>query len=186
MASVATLRDLIEALVEAAGEEGGEGDGRLAAVIGDLNRFFDYMRSEDVLRKTLSTTAYDASERKAVVGDIAERAGFNALTANFLGLVVEYGKLKALLEGEEPLMRKLRRASGVVRAEITLAEEPSGEDLARIREALAKQGQGDVEVIVKVDPKILGGVVAKVEDRLYDGSLRTQLATIKSNLSQLL
>jgi len=183
MASVATLRDLIEALVEAAG---GEGDGRLTAVIRDLNRFFDYMRSEDVLRKTLSTTAYDASERKAVVGDIAERAGFDDLSANFLGLVVEYGKLKALLEGEEPLMRKLRRASGVVSAEITLAEEPSGEDLARIREALAKQGQRDVEVIVKVDPNILGGVVAKVEDRLYDGSLRTQLATIKGNLSQLL
>ncbi len=181
MASVAAIRDLIEAFIESAREEE-----KLPAVIADLKAFFDFIRREDVLRKILSTTAYDESERRAIVEDIARKAGFEGLTTNFLALVVKYGKLKVLLKSEEPLMRKLRKASGIARAEVTLASEPDKEDIARIRDALRRHEGREVEIIITIDPKILGGVVAKVEDRLYDGSLRTRLGSIRGSLSQLL
>jgi F-type H+-transporting ATPase subunit delta len=80
-------------------------------------------------------------------------------------------------------MRKIRKASGKVRAEIIMAINPSESDLSRVKEALSKLIERDVEIIVKVDPTILGGVIAKVEDKMFDGSIKTQLERIRDILS---
>jgi len=42
----------------------------------------------------------------------------------------------------------------------------------------------EVEVSSKVDPEIIGGIIAKVEDRVFDGSIKTQLEKIRGVLSQ--
>ena len=40
-----------------------------------------------------------------------------------------------------------------------------------------------VDVVVVVDPDILGGVVAQVGDTVFDGSVRTRLEKMKERLS---
>ncbi|MEE9252076.1 MAG: ATP synthase F1 subunit delta [Thermodesulfobacteriota bacterium] len=181
MASVASLRDLLEALIQSSLESG-----KLEGVTGDLERFFKFIKAQDGVRKVLATPAYDAGERKSIVIDIGEKAGFDAYTSNFLGLVIEFGKFKALLESREPVLRKLRAASGKVVCEVTLASEPSPWEVDRINDAFKKGEARDVEVVVKVDPGILGGVIAKVEDRVYDGTLRAQLGRIKNALGSVI
>lgn len=177
MATIATLRDLIEALVESAKEEG-----KLDKVISDLEMFFELLRSEEV-RNTLGSSVYGARERQAVIKDIGDRAGFDRLTVNFLDLVIELDKFKALLGSQETFMRKLRKASGRVKAEVIIASEPREEDLQRIKESLKRLVGGDIEISVNVDPSILGGVIAKVEDKVFDGSVKTQLEKMKGFLS---
>ncbi len=177
MATVATLRDLTEALVESAKEEG-----KLDKVITDLERFFGLLHSEE-LRNILGSSVFGARERQAIIKDIGEKAGFNNLTVNFLDLAIELDKFKALLSSQETFMRKLRKASGRVKAEVIMASEPNEEDIRRIRESLNKLVESDVELSVKVDPSILGGVIAKVEDKIFDGSVKTQLEKMRSFLS---
>jgi F-type H+-transporting ATPase subunit delta len=41
---------------------------------------------------------------------------------------------------------------------------------------------GKVELSVEVDPGLLGGIVARVGDVLYDGSVRSQLAQMRASL----
>ena len=41
-----------------------------------------------------------------------------------------------------------------------------------------------MEVSVRVDPSLLGGVIAKVGDLVFDGSLRTQLHQLRANLTR--
>ncbi|HEX3034897.1 MAG TPA: ATP synthase F1 subunit delta [Thermodesulfobacteriota bacterium] len=176
MATIATLRDLIEALVESAKEEG-----KLDKVISDLERFFELLHSEE-LRNILGSSVFGARERQAVVKDIGEKADFDRLTVNFLDLAVELDKFKALLGSQETFMRKLRKASGRVKAEVIIASEPREEDIQRIKESLKKLVEGDIEISVKVDPSILGGVIAKVEDKVFDGSVKTQLEKMRGFL----
>lgn len=178
MASVATLRDLTDALVKSSVETDG-----LARVIEDLEALFDILGAHESLRKVLSTSAFKVEERKAIARDVGNRAGFSELTQNFIGLVIEMGKIKGLINSAQPVLRKLRKASGKIRAEITLASQPSFDEVRRIRDALALEGRGEIEVVVSVDPAILGGVLAKVEDKVYDGTLRTQLRRLKGALS---
>jgi F-type H+-transporting ATPase subunit delta len=110
--------------------------------------------------------------------------GFDEITVNFLNLAIELDRFKTLVKSQEPFMQKVRKASGRVRAEVVMPVNPSEADLRRIKEALNKLVERDVELTLKIDPEILGGVVAKVEDKVFDGSVRTQLERIRRALSR--
>jgi F-type H+-transporting ATPase subunit delta len=68
---------------------------------------------------------------------------------------------------------------GEVAAEVTLAEQPSETHLAAIKDALAAATKKNVQVQVKVDPSLIGGLVVKLGSRMVDSSLRTKLNAIK-------
>ncbi|MFQ5787355.1 MAG: ATP synthase F1 subunit delta [Thermodesulfobacteriota bacterium] len=178
MASVATLRDLIEALIESAREEN-----KLQKVTSDLEKFFKTISSHKDLKKILGSSVFEIEERKDIVGDICEKIGLDNLTINFIKLIIELEKLKTLINSQEPLIRRLIKVSGIQRAEVTFPETPSESDLSKIKESLQRLTGNEIELVVKVDPSILGGMITKVEDKVFDGSIKTQLEKIRGVLS---
>ncbi len=77
--------------------------------------------------------------------------------------------------------RKLYDASrGVTRAEVTSASALADGHLASLKDQLkAASGGRDVQLDVKVDPSIIGGLIVKLGSRMVDGSLRTKLNAIR-------
>src|SRR5882724_476670 len=126
MASIATLRDLTEALIESAKEEG-----RLERVTSDLEKFFKILSSQEEVKNALGSSVYKAEERKLIVGDIGKELGFDEITVNFLNLAIELGRFKALVKSQEPFMQRIRKASGRVKAEVITSVNPSEADLQR-------------------------------------------------------
>ena len=74
---------------------------------------------------------------------------------------------------------KVAEAKGVVSAEVTLAEQPSAAQLKDITAALKEVAGKDVDVSLKVDPAIIGGLVVKMGSRMVDASLKTKLNSIR-------
>jgi len=179
MASIATLRDLTEALIESSKELD-----KLDKVIADMADFYQLTKSSEELRNILWSTTFELKERKSITADISAKRGYDGLTANFLNLVIELDKFKSLIKSEQTFMGKLLKASGRIRARVTTASEPTKDEISRIKNALTKAVGQDVEVTTKVDPEILGGVITKVEDKVYDGSIKTQLERIRGVLSE--
>jgi F-type H+-transporting ATPase subunit delta len=58
--------------------------------------------------------------------------------------------------------------------------EPS--QLERVRQALAASTGCEVRVTPRLDPALIGGIVARVGDLIFDGSIRTQLDQLRANL----
>ncbi|MEE8298523.1 MAG: ATP synthase F1 subunit delta [Thermodesulfobacteriota bacterium] len=179
MASIATLRDLTEALTQCAKDEG-----KLDKVTSDIEDFFSLLSSMTELKNVLWSSTFSIGERKGVIGDLASKRGYDSLTSNFLDLVLELDKFKFLLNSEQTFIQKLRKASGKLKAEIITASPSSESDLSRIKAKLTEVMGQEVEVSSKVDPEIIGGIIAKVEDRVFDGSIKTQLEKIRGVLSQ--
>jgi F-type H+-transporting ATPase subunit delta len=177
MASVATLRDLVEALIEIA-----DRDNKTRKVTSDMVSFYNLITAEDMLKKILGSSAYDTPERIAIITDLGEKAGIDKLVTNFVSIAIELGKFKTLLKSKESILRRLREASGVSRAEITFGENPSESDLKTIVEGLERLTGNEVEIEVKIDPTIIGGIIVRVEDRVFDGSIKTQLERIREAL----
>lgn len=74
---------------------------------------------------------------------------------------------------------------GIARAEVVTAVALDDARRSKIAEGLAKLvGRNEVEITESVDPEIIGGVVAKVGDRLIDGSTRTQLRAMRDSLAE--
>ncbi|MBN4064564.1 ATP synthase F1 subunit delta [Dehalococcoides mccartyi] len=74
---------------------------------------------------------------------------------------------------------------GIARAEVVTAVPLDDAQRAQVAAGLAKLvGRSDVKITERVDPEIIGGVVAKVGDRLIDGSTRTQLQAMRNSLAE--
>ncbi len=76
------------------------------------------------------------------------------------------------------------RHKGEVTAEVTLAEQPNDAHLAAIKDALKAVTKKDVQIDVKVDPAIIGGLIVKLGSRMVDSSLRTKLNSIKHAMKE--
>ena len=73
--------------------------------------------------------------------------------------------------------RKLYDTSrGVTRAEVTSAAALTDANVASLKDSLrAASGGREVDLDMKVDPSIIGGLIVKLGSRMVDGSLRSKL-----------
>lgn len=69
-----------------------------------------------------------------------------------------------------------------VGAHVTTAIELRGDERDRLRKSLEAYSGRNVRMTTRVDPEIIGGVVARIGDTVIDGSLRTRLARLKQSL----
>ncbi len=88
--------------------------------------------------------------------------------------------LLPLIHEETEAMEKAR--SGRVEAEVTAAVELTEEQKKRLEKALARMTGKEVELSVRVDPSILGGLVVRIGDRVLDASLRAKMEAMRRAL----
>lgn len=110
--------------------------------------------------------------------------GLDQRAVNLLALLASRGRLR-LLPGIVAEYRRLVNAQrGLEEAEVITAiplEEAEVNALVGRLEAIAGK---KVAVSARVDPAILGGLVARVGDRLLDGSLRSRLHSLRKSLAE--
>ena len=71
---------------------------------------------------------------------------------------------------------------GVVRAEVVTAAPLDAEQASRLAEMLRDVAGRDVVISSREDPGILGGLIARVGDKVIDGSTRTRLEGMRKRL----
>ena len=178
MATIATLKDLVDALTETGLE-----NNNLETIISDLKSFFELISSSQEIRSVLGTSAYEVDEKSSIVSDISEKAGYLSETKNFLILSAEMEKFSGLLTKQDEIIRRLEQSAGRLKAEIVSAGTLSETDLNRIKESLFKATGKDVELTVNIDPSIIGGLITIIGDKVFDNSVKTQLEKIQGVLT---
>jgi len=149
------------------------------AVQAELDAFSGLIAESADLKLLVESPAFTAEEQVAAVKALLDKAGLKGLAANFIGLVASKRRLFALPSMIVAYRRLVAEAKGIVSAEVTLAEEPSAKRLDEIRTALKGVAGKDVDVSVKVDPALIGGLVVKMGSRMVDASLKTKLNSIR-------
>jgi F-type H+-transporting ATPase subunit delta len=115
---------------------------------------------------------------------VLDSAGIGGLAANFLKVVTANRRLFAVRAIIKDFRTLVAHHKGEVRADVTLAEPPSERQLSAIKEALGAVTRKDVQVDVKIDPSIIGGIVVKLGSRMVDASLRTKLNSIRHAMKE--
>lgn len=106
------------------------------------------------------------------------------LARNLLSVLVAHRQARLVRDIREQFRRLVDDHQGVARAEIVTAVPLDGGQKSRIAEELGKLIKKKVVSTERVDPAILGGLVARVGDRLIDGSSKTRLESMRDALSQ--
>ena len=83
----------------------------------------------------------------------------------------------------DELIRQAAESRGQAVAEVRSAVTLNDDQRGRLKSALSSATGMNIDIVVVVDPEILGGVVAQVGDTVFDGSVRTRLEKMKERLS---
>jgi F-type H+-transporting ATPase subunit delta len=145
----------------------------------NLDRFDALVAEIADLARLLRSPVLSADEQGRALSGVLDKVGINGLAANFLKLVATNRRLFAARDMVKAYRALVAKHKGEVTAEVTVAEKPSEAHLAAIKDALRAVTKKDVQVDVKVDPTIIGGLVVKLGSRMVDSSLRTKLNAIK-------
>jgi len=154
------------------------------AVKADLERFDALVAENADLRRLVRSPVFGADEQAKALKAVLAAAGIGGLSAQFLEAVTANRRLFAVRDMIRDYRLLVARHKGEVTAQVTLAEQPSAAHLAAIKEALTAVTKKDVQVDVKVDPAIIGGLVVKLGSRMIDSSLRTKLNAIKHAMKE--
>ena len=154
------------------------------AVKADLERFDALVAENADLRRLVRSPVFGADEQAKALRAVLAAAGISGLSAQFLEAVTANRRLFAVRDMIRDYRLLVARHKGEVTAQVTLAEKPSDAHLAAIKDALAAVTKKDVQVDVKVDPAIIGGLVVKLGSRMVDTSLRTKLNAIKHAMKE--
>ena len=150
------------------------------AVKKDLDQFDTLVSGSPDLNRLVRSPAFDADEQLKALSAILAKAGITGLAANFLHVITTNRRLFAVRDMIRAYRTLVAQHKGEVTAQVTVAEALNDKNLDALKSALKSvTGGKDIDLDVKIDPTIIGGLIVKVGSRMVDSSLRTKLNSIK-------
>jgi len=150
----------------------------------DLERFDALLAESADLTRLVRSPVFSAQDQLQALSAVLERAGIGGLAANFLKLAASNRRLFAVRDMIRAFRELVTRHNGEATAEVTVAEPLKDQHVDALRDALKAVTGKEIDLDVKVDPGILGGLVVKVGSRMVDSSLRTKLNAIKHAMKE--
>lgn len=156
--------------------------GSLDKIVDDIAAVADAWDASADLRNAIENPLVAHDAKKAVVGDLCDRIGATPTTRSTLLILVDRRRMKTLPYLARNLRELADARKGVVRAEVTTAAPLSDAYYDRLRAKLETMTGQKIVIDKKTDPALIGGVIARIGDRVFDGSLRTRLDTLRTAL----
>ena len=148
----------------------------------ELANLVGMIRESKDFRELLVNPVFTKEDKKRIAGEILERAGTDRMVINFVNVLIDRKRIDQLETIEKAYREEVDQIRGITRGEVTSAEAITEEELDRVTDALSKITGKQVLVTTKVDPYLIGGLVARVGDMVFDGTIRTQLNQLKESL----
>lgn len=140
-----------------------------------------YEASAD-LQRALDNPLVSHHAKKAILAEVADRAGVTAVAKHALLILGDRRRLHALPAIAQLLREMSDAKQGILRAEVTTAVRLSDGYYAKLQAQLEKMTGQRVAIDKREDPSILAGVIARIGDRVYDGSLRSRMTELGQSL----
>jgi F-type H+-transporting ATPase subunit delta len=154
----------------------------LVKVGNDLAEITEILQEHTELLRAAERAGVPDSARKALIEQIADKVGVTAQVKKLLVFLTQGRKLVLVPDLAEAYRERLLAHQNIVRADVTSAVPLSADKTKALEDSLSKVTGKKVELQVRVDPELLGGVVARIGSTVYDGSVKTQLQRLRQEL----
>jgi F-type H+-transporting ATPase subunit delta len=154
------------------------------AVKADLDKFSALLADSPDLLRLVRSPVFTADMQGKALAAILAKAGIGGITAKFLQVLTANRRLFAVSDVIRAFRALVAKFRGEATAEVTVAEQLSDKNLDALKAALKSVSGKEVDLNVKIDPSIIGGLVVKLGSRMVDSSLRTKLNSIKHAMKE--
>ncbi|NOX83591.1 MAG: F0F1 ATP synthase subunit delta [Alphaproteobacteria bacterium] len=158
--------------------------GAVAAVEAEMNALSASIDASLDLRDFLKSPIYDRADQIKALTALAQKAGFGALTTNFLKLVATNRRLFALPAMIAGFAARAAADRGEVSAEAISAAAMSEDQTKALRLEIESMVGKAVNLETSIDPDLLGGLIVKIGSQMIDSSLRTKLNRLRTVMKE--
>jgi F-type H+-transporting ATPase subunit delta len=148
----------------------------------ELDAVADLWTGSAELRQALENPVFKGTEKRAVLQGLLPRVAPTRDVQKLVLLLLERRRLPAVPAIARAYREMADLHTGRVRAHVTSAQPLGPSDLERVRQSIERRTGKKVILEAAVDPALIGGLVARVGDLVLDGSVRTQLGTLRDRL----
>lgn len=172
-------RRYAQAFFKVAGEEN-----RYEELYRELFGFARLLEENKDLRAFFVNPIFSRTEKTEVLETIVGKTGLSALTANFLKILTDKGRIGLVGAVAESYRAMMDEALGRISVAVTTAHPLSATLAAALKESMKEATGKEVELAVRQDAGLIGGIVVKVGDKVFDGSVKTQLVAMRNLLGE--
>ena len=148
--------------------------------LADLEILASSTRNPDFIA-FIDSPKIETAKKTELIGE-AFGASISDLALNLVSLLASRNSVASLSAIADAFQELVDSKKGVERAEIVSAVQLTDEQERAIVDKLTQMVGKQLSVTTYVDESILGGYMAKVGDRLVDGSVKTQLEDMRREL----
>jgi len=160
----------------------GKEDGTYEAYSEALAAVAALFETNPEVEDALTNPLYPLDIREKAMVAIVDSMDADKVMGNFLNLLVQKKRAAILPEIAEEFKIMVDEGKNISHGTVMSAVELDTDLQNKIKATLEKITGKKVELTASVDPSIIGGVIAKVGDLVLDGSIRTQLASLKGSI----
>lgn len=147
-----------------------------------MKAFSELLARYGNLKALLKNPVFSPTERREVLEDVLSQLGVTVMVASFLLFLADQKRIEWVDQIIDSYRSLVDEAEGIVRVSVRAAQGLSPEMASGLKDCLRGWTGRKVEMSVENDPSLLGGVVIRIGDTIYDGSLKKQLSLLENNL----
>ena len=110
--------------------------------------------------------------------------GISKTMKSFLLLLFDKGRIGFIGSIDDFYQKLADELNGIARASLVSATELSDDTVEKIRAALSNKTNKEIILEVEQDSELIGGIVTKIGDLVWDGSIKTQLSNMRETLKR--
>ena len=160
----------------------GAESGTTETLFEEVERAAQAYASSNELQDTLDNPLMTLATKQGILDDIANALSLSDTARKTLHLLLLRRRMAHLPAISRALRQMGNAAKGVAYAEVVSASPLSDEFYGRLQAQLEKMTGKKFVLERREDPSLIAGVIARVGDTVYDGSLRSRLETLKAKL----
>lgn len=148
-------------------------------ILGEMKQVQQLVQNNRDLKNFFHSPVVDYKKKTEIMKNIF--SPFSEESKTFLALVIRQGRSEAIADIAAEYIKLYKQKHGIKNAVITSAQPLQQEQInAIVQKAKANLPEGSsIEVENKVNPDLIGGFVLRLDDKQFDGSIRTKLQNIQ-------
>ena len=150
----------------------------------ELRSFSEMVDGNENLREFLANPIFDQREKRDVVDNVLQKVGLAGVTANFLRLLADKRRIGILADIVACYRELMDAALNKQRVQVKTAFPLSNELSEHLKKGMEDLTGKQIDITIEQDASLLAGIVVRVGDTLYDGSVKTQLNNIRNLLGE--
>ena len=145
----------------------------LQRIIKESHEFQLFLKNP-ILKKEKKQQVFEATFEKLV----------NSLTMKFLILLIEKERENTLPSIIDAFFRLQDETLGIVNVHVKAAAELSEQQTKLLEQKFEAYSKKKVRIEVSMDKQLIGGFIARIDDTMYDGSVKRQLELLRQRFTE--